>query len=223
MSERVAARSALARGRGTLAGLPRFTSWIALGVVAVACGRAPGVAVGHIEPEYNKSTGRLERLRYDANRNGVVETFSYMDGNRVLRVEIDTDEDGRIDRWEHYGVGGKLERVGFSRDDDGRESAWSYADAQGRIVRIDVAEGDEGRITRREFYDRDVLVRSEEDVDGDGAMDKWEQYEGGRLTRLAFDPDHHGRPTHTFSYGSDGALRVESDLAGESRSGLPRR
>jgi hypothetical protein len=68
-----------------------------------------------------------------------------------------------------------------------------------------------------------VLVRSEEDVDGDGTMDKWEQYEGGRLTRLAFAPDHRGAPAQTFSYGSDGALRVESDFAGESGSGLPRR
>jgi len=192
-------------------------------IAIAACNRPPQGAAGNIEPEYNKTTGRLELLRYDANGDGIVETFSYMDGNRVIRVEVDTDEDGRIDRWEHYGEGGALERVGFSRDRDGRESAWSYADDQGQIVRIDVAEGGDGQITRREYYERGVLVRCEQDVDGDGATDKWEQYESGRLTRVAFDPNHRGVPTQTFSYSSDGTVRVESDVAGESRFGLPQR
>jgi len=211
---------------GSVGGLRSLAWRIGLIIVisaAGACGRTPEAPVGQIEAEYDMATGRLALLRYDANRNGVVETFSYMDGNRVLRVEIDTNEDGRIDRWEYYGVGGQLERVGFSREDDGREDAWSYADDRGHIVRIDVAARGDGHVTRREYYQHDVLVRSEEDVDGDGATDKWEQYDGGRLIRLAFDPDHRGVPTRTFSYESDGTVRVESDIAGESRSGLPRR
>jgi hypothetical protein len=223
MSRPVTANHASKRSGRVSTGLRHLAWSIAPVIVTAACSRAPAGAAGNIEPQYNKTTGRLELLRYDANGNGVVETFSYMDGNRVIRVEVDTDEDGQIDRWEHYGDGGALERVGFSRDRDGRESAWSYADDQGRIVRIDVAEDGDGRVTRREYYERDVLVRSEQDVDGDGAMDKWEQYEGGRLIRLAFDTDHRGVPTQTFSYGSDGTFRVESDIAGESRSVLPQR
>ena len=51
-----------------------------------------------------------------------------MDGARVVRIEIDKDEDGKIDRWEYYGPDQKLEKVGFSRANDGKEDAWSYSD-----------------------------------------------------------------------------------------------
>src|SRR5437868_7041196 len=33
-----------------------------------------------ITPEYDKATGKLKLLRYDADGNGVVDTLSYMDG-----------------------------------------------------------------------------------------------------------------------------------------------
>jgi hypothetical protein len=36
-----------------------------------------------------------------------------MDGTRIDRIEIDRDEDGRIDRWERY-KDGKLATVGTS-------------------------------------------------------------------------------------------------------------
>ena len=43
-----------------------------------------------------------------------------------LRIEIDTNEDGKIDRWEYYGPDQKLERVGFSRSNDGKHDAWAF-------------------------------------------------------------------------------------------------
>lgn len=53
-----------------------------------------------IEPVYDPSTGRLQRLRLDSDQNGTVDTVSYMDGTRLIRIEIDKDEDGRVERWE---------------------------------------------------------------------------------------------------------------------------
>ena len=53
---------------------------------------------GKIEPVYNKLTGKLQLLKYDSNGDGKVDTWSYMDGTRVLRIEIDKDEDGKVDR-----------------------------------------------------------------------------------------------------------------------------
>ena len=59
----------------------------------VPAGRARGDK--RIEPVYDKTTGRLQTLKYDSDGDGKIDTVSYMDGAIVLRIEIDKDEDGR--------------------------------------------------------------------------------------------------------------------------------
>src|ERR1700694_1550698 len=65
-------------------------------------------AKNRMEPVYDKQTGRLQLLKYDSTGRGKVDTWSYMDGARVVRIEIDKDGDGKIDRWEYYGTDQKL-------------------------------------------------------------------------------------------------------------------
>ena len=134
-----------------------------------------------------------------------------MDGARVLRIEIDRDEDGRVDRWEYYDANQKLEKVGFSRPGDGKEDAWSSARQDGSIARIDISLARDGKVTRREYYEKDTLVRAEEDGDGDGIFDKWEAYEGGRLASVAFDTLHRGKADRRLVYGADGSAHLEVD------------
>src|SRR3979411_1528694 len=101
-----------------------------------------------ITPEYDK-TGRLQLLKYDSKGNGQVDTWSYMDGARVVRIEIDKDGDGAIDRWEYYGPNQELLRGGVWKQHDGRED-------------------------RVEYFEHGGMVRAEEDTDADGRIDKWE-------------------------------------------------
>ncbi|OFV93278.1 MAG: hypothetical protein A3G76_12025 [Acidobacteria bacterium RIFCSPLOWO2_12_FULL_65_11] len=161
-------------------------------VATLACGSAAEPARARIAPEYDTKTGKLQLLKYDSNGNGTVDTWSYMDGVRILRIEIDADEDGKLDRWEHYGADQKLEKVGLSPSGD-------------------------GKATRTEWHEQDVLVRAEEDTDEDGRTDKWETYENGRLTAVAFDTLHRGTPDRRLIYGPDGSVRVEVDAAGDGR------
>jgi hypothetical protein len=193
--------------------LPERGVLVMLGVLALpavaACGHASARGGKSIEPVYDSKTGRLQLLKYDSNGNGVVDTWSYMDGARVLRIEIDTNEDGTIDRWEHYDANQKLEKVGFSREHDGHEDAWTYANPDGSVARIEYASHANGRIDRREFFEHDTLVRAEEDSDGDGRTDKWESYEDGRLSSVAFDTTHDGQPDRRLVYGADGSARLE--------------
>ncbi len=153
-----------------------------------------------IQPVYDPDTGRLKELKYDSNSNGKVDTVSFMDGSRVLKIEIDKDEDGKVDRWEYYGPGQKLEKVGFSRSNDGKEDAWSYAGVDGAITRIEISTHH---------------VRAEEDTDDDGKIDKWETFDAGRLTSVAFDTSHRGTPDRRLVYAIDGSVRVELDAAGD--------
>lgn len=165
-----------------------------------------GGAPDQVKASYD-TTGKLRLLTYDANGNGRTDAWSYMDGARVVRVEIDADEDGRIERWEYYEGDKKLVKVGTSRVNDGKVDTWSYPPV-GTIVRVEISAKRDGKVTRTEFYDADVLVRAEEDSDGNGAVDKWETFRNGMVSSVAFDTEGVGRPTRRLEYDDKGQARV---------------
>lgn len=202
-------------------GRPQAVAFIALLAFAqlstAGCGRSNAEARKRIEPTYDPKTGRLTLLKYDSDGDGKVDTWSYMDAARVVRVEIDKDGDGKIDRWEYYGDDRKLEKVGMSRANDGQPDSWSYANPDGTIARIDVSTKRDGKIDRVEYYEKDVMVRAEEDTDADGKPDKWETYDGSRLASVAFDTSHRGTPDRRLVYASDGTARLERDETGDGR------
>lgn len=185
--------------------------------MAGGCDRKAGEARKRITPEYDKVTGRLKLLKYDSDGNGVVDTVSYMDGARVVRIEIDKNEDGKVDRWEYYDANQKLEKIGTSRNGDGKEDSWSYLAADGAITRVDISVKHDGKVSRVEHYDKGVLVSAEEDGDGDGRMDKWETYQGDHLSSIAFDTTHRGTPDRRLIYGANGEARLEVDPNGSGQ------
>jgi len=175
-----------------------------------------------IIPAYDKETGRLQRLDYDSDKDGRVDTVSYMDGQKVVRIEIDKNQDGKVERWEHYDQSQKLERVGFSRSNDGKEDAWSYQGPDGTVARIDVSLGRDGKVSRREFYEKELLVRAEETdpSTGDDTWKpiRWETYDPlGRLVSAAFDSTGRGTPDRRLVYAPDGTARLELDPDGDGR------
>jgi hypothetical protein len=176
-----------------------------------ACGNQASEARRRIVPEYDQKTGKLRLLKYDANGNGQIDTWSYMEGARVIRIEIDDNEDGKLDRWEYYGADQKLEKVGFSRASDGKEDAWSFSAPDGSVARIEISTLRDGKVNRIEHYQQGRLVSAEEDGDGDGAIDKWETYDGDRLASVAFDTVHRGTPDRRLLYAADGTVRIEVD------------
>ena len=188
--------------------------FLAIALFGPACDRKGDEARKRISPEYDKATGKLILLKYDSDGNGKVDTWSYMDGARVVRIEIDKNEDGKLDRWEYYDANQKLEKIGTSRAQDGKEDSWSYLAADGSIERIDVSPKRDGKNSRVEHYQQGVLISAEEDSDGDGRMDKWETYAGDRLASIAFDTTHRGTPDRRLIYGAGGSARLEVDPKG---------
>jgi hypothetical protein len=176
---------------------------------------------------YDPKTGKLTTLSADANRNGRPDTVSYMNGTRILRIEVDLDEDGHVDRWDFYGADGALEKVGFSRLNDGVMDALAFYDPPDVLARMEVSTRRDGAFDRIEIYDGGVLVRSQDDTDGDGRPDKWDEYarlgagtpageSGYAVTATAFDDSGSGRPERRFVYGANGAIaRVELDPDGD--------
>ena len=167
---------------------------------------------------YDKSTGKLKELTYDANKNGRIDTWTDMDGARPVRSRIDKNEDGKVDRWEYYDDKGQLRKVGFSRKDDGKPDAWAYSGADGRVERIEISTiADEKKIDRWERYDTVGLVAAGEDRDGDGVVDKWETFERGVLKRAAFDETGDGKPDRRMTYEAGALVLIETELDADGR------
>jgi hypothetical protein len=191
---------------------------LALAGLSACADRGTGQPNASVQPTYDKVTGRLTELAYDADGDGRPDTWTEMDGARPVRSRIDTTGDGHIDRWEDYDEQGGLARIGFSRAGNGRPDAWAFPDVDGLLHRIEISSSaDEHRIDRWEYYeaapsspDGRALVRAEEDTTGDGRPDKWETYAEGVIATVAFDETGNGRPDRRLTYTGSGGLIVES-------------
>jgi hypothetical protein len=181
-------------------------------LLAASCSSPrPDPAKETTKPTYDKTTGKLTQLTFDRNGNGVIDTWTDMDGATPLRSRVDLDEDGKIDRWEYYDAQGALLKVGFSRNNNGKPDAWGFAGPDGKIARVEVSStGDEKKIDRWEHYTNAVLMRADEDTNGDGRADKWEVYENGAVRTVEFDEDGDGRPDRRLTYNGAALELIES-------------
>ena len=139
-----------------------------------------------IQAHVDERTGRFTELRYDSNADGHADQRVHVQSDGRLRVEIDLDGNGVIDRWQYYASvttleRDQVERVGFSTAGDGVVDAWQIIGPVGPTGRVEVSTGRDGRIDRWEQYENGLLSRVDEDTDGDGRGDAWWIYDGGVL------------------------------------------
>jgi hypothetical protein len=214
-------------GRRTIAA----TGTACVALMAAGCGTPPTrtdlqVVRDGVKAQYHETTGRLRLLEFDADKNGDRDSIAHMDGARVLFIEVDTDEDGRVDRWDYYTPERKIEKTGLARARDGKLDTWIVEGANGAVERVEVSTQRDGVPNRVEHYDAGRLIRSEEDTNRDGRIDKWETYRllpGGSpndpfayaVATAAFDFSGRGWPERRFIYSPAGGIaRVEADSDG---------
>jgi hypothetical protein len=172
------------------------------------------------KPTYDKETGRLKELAYDATTNGRADTWTDMDGAKPLRSRVDRDEDGTIDRWEYYDEKSHLVKVGFSRRADGTPDAWAFSGDDGKVHRIEMSSArDEKKIDRIEYYDttrtrpdgQGALIRAEADTNQDGRIDQWETYQDDALRSIAYDENRDGTPDRRLTYAGSSLVSIDSE------------
>jgi hypothetical protein len=181
-----------------------------------ACSTPASRAADRPAAEYDRGTGRLQRLTFDSDADGRNDAVGLMDGTRIKVIEIDRNHNGAIDRWDFYNAEGRLEKVGFSQQDDGVMDAVAFYTANDTLLRREISTHHDGRFNRREFYGAGVLAQVEEDTNGDGRIDKWETYRPNPrhgpdeppsvLTEATFDDTFAGRPTRRVVYRPDGSV-----------------
>jgi hypothetical protein len=107
---------------------------------------------------------------------------------RPIRGEADTDGDGRIDRWEYFDASSALTLIGTSSRGDGVEDTWTYPLSSTSAETVVVTSRNRDRaLDHREYFRGETLMRTEDDTNGDGRIDKWQRYEGPVLREAAFD------------------------------------
>lgn len=177
-------------------------------------------------PSYDPETGRLVTLTTDTNGNGVPDTTSYMDGARIVRIELDLDENGQVERWDFYTPDGTLEKVGLSHGNDGVMDAQAFYGPAAELVRMEISTGRNGVFDRVEHYQAGRLTRSADDTNGDGTADKWDAYvempgspgaaPAYSVASTAVDESGSGRPERRFVFGPGGSIaRIEVDPDGD--------
>jgi hypothetical protein len=83
------------------------------------------------------------------------------------------------------------------------------------VTRLEISTQRDGKVTRIEHFHEMKLLSAEEDADGDGKIDKWETYDGERLSSVAFYTQHRGVPDRRLVYAPNGTARVELDVNGD--------
>lgn len=180
-------------------------------VLIVAVLALPSCERQQVSPVYD-GAGMVRRLDYDTDRDQQIDMRAYVLNGKTVRIEADGNGDGVVDRWEYYRPGGELDRIGTSSQADGVEDTW-VAQA-GNDMRVDVATRRDGIADRHEFHTEGVLVRTEQDTNGDGRIDEWQHFVDGKLRELLIDTSMaSGQPNQRLVYRADGSLEhVDSNI-----------
>jgi hypothetical protein len=151
--------------------------------------RAPGTEA--VVPTYNAGTGRLERISYDRNADGKPDAWLFMNGTKATRAELDENNDGAVDRWEHYRTDAPTSTAGPA--------------PRGELIKAEQSTRFDGKVSRWETYELGRLVKVEEDTTGDGRPDKWETWTEGSLAEVALDTKGLGKADRRIVYPADGS------------------
>ena len=86
--------------------------------------------------EYYDQTGQLRRREADYDDNGVVNSIEHFENGKLIRRELDTTNQGRIDTWDFFdpNTGGRIKRERDANGDGKIDQWWTYEGGQVTIA-----------------------------------------------------------------------------------------
>ncbi len=119
---------------------------------------------------------RPKEIKMDRNGDGVIDRVEvYDDQGTIIRVEADTNGDGKMNEWVYYkkGVATKGER---DINADGKPDTFLT------------------------YNEKGTIIKSEADTNGDGKVDEWVRYKDGNPTEAEKDTNGDGKPDTWIEY-----------------------
>ena len=170
--------------------------------------------VRYLDPE----SGRLVRVERDSDFDGKLDDFVTYDGDTpAIRVR-DTNANGASDSWERF-AGGVLEAKTLDQDHDGvKDTFFRYGG--GELTELLRDANNDGTIDRIERYRARRRTHTEEDTTLNGFMDTWTEYavvgDAEVVARIERDTHDKGKPNVFETYETQDELtrlaRKEEDL-----------
>jgi len=166
----------------------------------------------------NATALQVTRGVLDADRDGVPEQIRYFDpkSKQLLRVEQDSDYDGKLDTWNTYSDGKLVARV-LDTNDDGKPDVWEQYEGD-RMSQRTIDRDQDGVPDAFYIYGGDLLVEERHDANNDGVIDRKITYQNLFRVHAEEDRDLDGNmDVWTFygvSHGKEVVERVEQATKG---------
>jgi hypothetical protein len=167
---------------------------------------------------YDLHTHALARRVIDRNQDGVSDRIITYEGLGGARIEeMDTDFDGRVDRWDTFGATGQRLRSATARTGTRPDRMASYNRA-GLLDRVETDADLDGLFEVVQIYEAGRLAETRVDTDRNGRVDRISDFRAGYLAFEDFDTDEDGRSDLRMTFAKDGTLiNVTTTRAGEVR------
>ncbi|WP_456432610.1 hypothetical protein [Thermosulfuriphilus sp.] len=149
-----------------------------------------------------------EVVSVDTNKDGRADRFYYLgEADDSLRVEADTDLDGRVDRWEIF-KGDQIVSLSKDTNSDGLPDTRYLFEGWGQISRLERDEDGDGIFEVRVMFSEGKVERI---IRPKGAGREEIVFDKGRVIQLLWDLDGDGLPERTFYFNDQGKIfRIES-------------
>jgi hypothetical protein len=162
----------------------------------------------------------LDELRRVVARSGPSEaTPPVSSAPSRLREAQDRDLDGRPDRWVSSGPRDQT-REALDEDGDGRAERVHVYSADGSLVRSEEDLDGDGTHETVTLYSEGHATHKRVDTNQDGLADTWSFYREGKLVRHEVDRDGDGFRDLSMYYESEALVREEEDANGDGRPDL---
>lgn len=174
------------------------------------------------QASYDLHTHALVRRVLDRNQDGVSDriiTYEGMGGARI--EEVDTDFDGRVDRWDTFGALGQRLRSATART-GGRPDRMASYDRAGRLERVETDADLDGVFEVVQIHENGRLAETRIDSDRNGRADRIQDFRSGYLAFEDFDTDEDGRPDLRLTFARDGSLRSVTTTPARPRAAAGR-
>ncbi len=115
-------------------------------------------------------------------------------------IKLDRNYDGKIDRIEVYNEEGRVIRIEVDTTNDGKMNEWIYLKDGVRSKAESDVNGDGKPDSFLKYDKKGVVIKSESDTTGDGKVDEWGYYKDGNLTKAEKDTNADGKPDTWIKY-----------------------
>lgn len=155
---------------------------------------------------YDLDTHALVRRVIDRNQDGVSDRIVTYEGLGGARIEeMDTDFDGRVDRWDTFGTSGQRLRSATARSGDRPDRIATY-DRAGLLARVETDADLDGVFEVVQIHEAGRLAETRIDSDGNGRADRFQDFRASYLAFEDFDTDEDGRPDLRLTFARNGTL-----------------